>query len=124
MKQAGKHAGDHRSIAEGGEPHGENLQKDQPEEDHQDSASKREPAAEPGEDLIEPGDMSDAGRHCPQKPVGKNAAQVESNMMADPFGPQVRSRGGPSRLGLKVDGVGHDQGPAHPQAVEAAEEAD
>ena len=109
--------------SEGGE--GEDFEEDQTRKDHQGPAAEGSPASQVGEDLVETRQVGQTSGQSPQHSVREYPPQMESSMMGEPLHPRRQGRVIPQSLSFAyVEGVGHDQGPAHPQAMEASQKTD
>ncbi len=103
----------------------DNFQQKQAEKDHQDPAPQGDPAAEPGKKSAQVGELGETGSQRAEKTVGENSSQVKRGMMKNAFPPKSRRPGTkPPSSGPDIERVGHHQGTAHPQAMEASDKAD
>jgi hypothetical protein len=104
---------------------GKNLQKQQAKQDDQDPPDEGQAAAKPCEQLIEAGQMGNARRRCSEHSIGAEPAQMKSSVMGESFEPERRWFDD-SAICRRTDvqGIRHNQGAAHPQAMEAADKSD
>lgn len=104
---------------------GKNLQENQTQENHQRAGAEGKTSAQVSENLVEGREMRQGRSQGSQKTVSQYSPGMKGKMMGNPQGPGSSYRNAARRIDRpEVKRIGHDQRPAHAQAVKAADETD